>query len=138
MWGTEKNIPPLLGLRISSILLDITNCSLSPLPIYSSHRPHSHINRHPIAMVPMTTSRFPEPILLVRKNVAPLRMQSRSDLATVLLHIFPGSSTLLFSPLLKRAVHAYLYTNIPCPQNPRLLLKIKRAFKGTESRLLSG
>lgn len=44
--------------------------------------PHSHIKGQPRGMVPTTSRVFPELLLLVGKNVAPLLMQSRSDLAT--------------------------------------------------------
>ena len=44
--------------------------------------PHSHADGHPTATAPMTKSVFPELLLLVRKNVEPFLIQSRSDLAT--------------------------------------------------------
>lgn len=47
-----------------------------PIPL-----PHSHINGHPGGTVPTTNSMFPELLLLVGKNVVPLLIQSRSDLA---------------------------------------------------------
>lgn len=86
-------------------------------------RPHSRRNGHPTATEPMTESMFPELHLLVRKNVPPLLIQSRPDLATDPAHIFPGSSTSAFSSLLKRNIQAYLCTNIHHQQNPSLVLK---------------
>lgn len=40
-----------------------------------------HANGHPTATEPMTKSVFPELLLLAGKNVPPLLIQSRSDLA---------------------------------------------------------
>ena len=55
----------------------------SPLhPSLNSSPCPTHAEGHPTAMEPMTKSVFPELLLLVRKNVEPLLIQSRSDLAT--------------------------------------------------------
>lgn len=51
------------------------------------------------------------------------------------MHIFPGSSTLPFSSLLKMNIHVYLYTNTHHWQNPGLGLTTRRTLKGTGSRL---
>lgn len=135
-WEREKKISPFSFSLLFLHRLHYKGTPSLPLHPTSAHLPpHSHTNGHPTATERTTKSEFPELLLLVRKNVAPLVIQSRPDLATDPYAHFPGSPTLPFSSLLKRSVHAYLYTNIHHQQNLSLGLKTRRALKGTGSRL---
>lgn len=99
---------------------------------------HSHTNGHPTAMEPMTKSVFLELLLLLGKNVAPLLIQSRSDLPTHrLLRTFSQDPlSFLFLLFLKGTFMLFfLYTNIHHLQNSSPSLTTRRTIKGTGSRL---
>lgn len=78
--GEEKKCPAFLCLLHRLHHQGKARAPCTPLSIHPL--PHSHTEGHPTAMEPMTKSVFPELLLLVRKNVEPLLIQSRSDLAT--------------------------------------------------------